>query len=70
MPDQPTPTSPAANTGGRACTHWRDSEARHCGNTQGVRLYLTGPRCPSCTPAAVAGHAEPPSPQPTSGRTT
>lgn len=36
---------------GRACSH--------CGSTDGVRLYTNGPRCPDCTPAALAGRKEP-----------
>lgn len=31
-----------------------------CGATDAVRTYKDGPRCPAHTPAALAGHAEPP----------
>jgi hypothetical protein len=30
-----------------------------CGSTAGVRLYISGWRCPLHTPAALAGHPEP-----------
>ena len=30
-----------------------------CGATAGVRLYAAGPRCPTHTPAALAGQPEP-----------
>lgn len=35
-----------------------------CGATEGVRYYLPGPCCPAHTPAALAGHPEPPTPDP------
>lgn len=35
-----------------------------CGATEGVRQYMNGPACPRCTPAALAGHPEPPAPDP------
>ncbi|MGI5155783.1 hypothetical protein [Microbispora sp. CA-102843] len=55
---KPAPrTKPAAPTS-RACGMWRDTDGGHCGNTEGVRLYIVGPRCPTCTPAAVAGRPE------------
>lgn len=40
----------------RACRRWRDG--RFCGNTEGVQMYAAGLRCPTCTPAAVAGRPE------------
>lgn len=40
----------------RTCRRWRDD--RFCGNTEGVHMYAAGPRCPTCTPAAVAGRPE------------
>lgn len=47
----------------RECTHWVGAEQRHCHATEGVRAYLTGPRCPAHTPSALAGRPEPqPSP--------
>ena len=60
MPDPlSAPASPATEDGGRACAHWRGSEARQCGTTQGVRHYVTGDRCTAHSPAALAGHPEP-----------
>lgn len=44
----------AANTCGHPIT-----SQQPCGATQGVRPYLNGPRCPTHTPAALAGRAEP-----------
>ncbi|WP_282792962.1 hypothetical protein [Streptomyces sp. CC224B] len=44
----------------RACTHWLGSEHRCCQTQRSVRHYLTGWRCPAHTPAALAGHPEPP----------
>lgn len=40
------------------CTHWSTAQGRRCGAT-GARPYMTGPRCPSHTPAALAGRTEP-----------
>jgi hypothetical protein len=41
------------------CGHYDGTTARHCG-AEDVRHYLTGWRCPQHTPAAIAGHPEPP----------
>lgn len=41
------------------CRQWIGSEARHCGAVDDVHLYVTGPRCPGHTPAALAGHLDP-----------
>lgn len=35
-----------------------------CGATDNVRLFKDGPACPEHTPAAIAGHVEPPIPDP------
>lgn len=43
------------------CGHWIGSQARTCLATGHVRPYLTGPRCPDHTPAALAAQPEPPS---------
>lgn len=43
------------------CTHWVGAESRYCRSVDGVRAYLTGPRCPAHTPAALAGKPEAPS---------
>lgn len=43
------------------CTHWDGAEARYCRSVDRVRAYLTGPRCPVHTPAALAGKPEAPS---------
>jgi Bifunctional DNA primase/polymerase, N-terminal len=43
------------------CRHWIGGEARHCLAANHVRPYLSGPRCPAHTPAALARHPEPPS---------
>lgn len=48
------------NTEPACCGHWIGAEQRHCHNEVGVRAYLPGPRCPLHTPAAIAGHPEPP----------
>lgn len=37
-----------------ACDFWNGTTRRYCCATEGVRLFLTGPRCPAHTPAAVA----------------
>lgn len=42
------------------CTHWIGTELRHCHSSDRVRPYLSGPRCPAHTPAALAGNAEAP----------
>lgn len=42
------------------CTHWIGAEKHHCKEVDGVRPYLTGPRCPAHTPAALQGKPEPP----------
>lgn len=34
-----------------------------CGATLGVRLYISGYRCPEHTPAALAGRTEPDEPR-------
>jgi len=41
------------------CTHWVGAERRHCQSVDGVRAFLTGPRCPAHTPAALTGRPEP-----------
>ncbi|MET8826032.1 hypothetical protein ABZX40_13250 [Streptomyces sp. NPDC004610] len=40
------------------CTHWIGAERRHCRAADGVRAYLTGPRCPAHTPNALRGLPE------------
>ena len=40
------------------CTRWDAAAGRHCGGTP-TRLYISGPRCRTCTPAALAGVPEP-----------
>jgi hypothetical protein len=42
------------------CGHWVGDEQRHCKEVDGVRPYLTGPRCPLHTPNALQGKPEPP----------
>lgn len=42
------------------CSHWIGAEHRHCHSTDNVRPYLPGPRCPTHTPAALAGRPEAP----------
>lgn len=49
----------------RECAHWIGAEQRFCLAVDNVRAYLTGPRCPLHTPAALAGQDEP---QPGPGR--
>ena len=44
---------------GPVCTHWIGPEQRHCRTADGVRAYLTGPRCPDHTPSVLAGRPEP-----------
>jgi hypothetical protein len=44
-----------------ACGHWIGFQARECRATEQIRRYLTGPRCPAHSPAALAGRPEPPS---------
>lgn len=39
------------------CRHY-DTDQGVCGTPAGVRLFLTGPRCPSHTPAALHGRPE------------
>lgn len=47
----------------RECGHWVGAEARHCKAADGVRAYLTGPRCPAHSPNALRGLPEvPPGP--------
>lgn len=41
------------------CRHWVGVEGRYCDETDGVRLFLSGRRCPAHTPAALAGNPEP-----------
>lgn len=41
----------------RACGHVQTGWGT-CGATEGVRLYLPGPRCPDHTPARLAGRPE------------
>ena len=43
------------------CGHWIGGERRLCLATDHVRPYLSGPRCPAHTPAALARQPEPPS---------
>lgn len=43
----------------KPCAHYIGAESRHCGNTDNVRLYLPGPRCPTHTPSAIQGLPEP-----------
>lgn len=45
------------------CGHWIGAEGRYCHNTNNIRLYLPGPRCPRHTPAALAGQPEPITPE-------
>lgn len=40
------------------CGRWDAAAARHCGRTP-TRPYITGYRCKTCTPAALAGKPEP-----------
>lgn len=42
-----------------SCSHW--SGARYCRQTEGVRYFLPGHRCPVHTPNALRGMPEPPS---------
>ena len=50
-------------TGPARCGHWIGAEGRYCGAPHGVRLYLTGLRCPDHTPNALRGLPEvPPGP--------
>lgn len=58
MPDPQQPTASPAATSGRACGHWNGT--KHCGKKKNLHFFLTGWRCPSCTPAKVAGEPEPP----------
>ena len=45
------------------CRHWVGAERRHCREAEGVRLYVTGHRCPAHTPNALQGKPEiPPGP--------
>lgn len=45
------------------CSHWIGTESRHCHDTEGVRRYLPGFRCPAHTPNALQGKPEiPPGP--------
>ncbi len=45
------------------CAHWIGAERRHCREIDGVRPYITGPRCPAHTPRALRGLGEfPPGP--------
>jgi hypothetical protein len=41
------------------CRHWLGTENRHCRAGDGLRLYLTGLRCPAHTPAVLQGKPEP-----------
>ncbi|MGC5659826.1 hypothetical protein ACN261_05360 [Micromonospora sp. WMMD723] len=41
------------------CSHWNGTAGRYCHQTDHVRPYLQGPRCPVHTPAALAGLPEP-----------
>jgi hypothetical protein len=51
--------TPAAANG---CDYVSGVEVRQCGQTEGVRRYLPGRRCPEHTPAALAGRPEAPEP--------
>ncbi|MFF9758606.1 hypothetical protein ACF1G4_03395 [Streptomyces caelestis] len=52
-----------AETSRPECTHWIGAEQHHCRKADGVRQYLTGPRCPAHTPRALLGLPEnPPGP--------
>ncbi|MFD8687804.1 hypothetical protein [Streptomyces sp. NPDC059651] len=42
------------------CRHWIGDARRYCRAVDAVRPYLTGPRCPLHTPAALGGRAESP----------
>lgn len=42
------------------CGHWVGAEGRHCGSTDSVRPFLTGPCCPLHSPNALAGRPETP----------
>jgi hypothetical protein len=53
-----------------ACGHWIGGEQCVCSAVEQVRRYLTGPRCPAHTPAALAGQPEPPSVPPTAWEPT
>lgn len=53
------PGRPADDKPASQCTHWIGSERRHCKEIDGVRPYLTGPRCPLHTPSALQGKPEP-----------
>ncbi|MER6064858.1 hypothetical protein ABT167_27525 [Streptomyces sp. NPDC001792] len=45
------------------CRHWIGAEQRHCKQVDGVRPFVTGPRCPAHTPRALQGLPEiPPGP--------
>lgn len=39
------------------CEHF-DSSTGYCESTEGVKVYLPGPRCPAHTPAAAAGRSD------------
>jgi hypothetical protein len=45
---------------GPECRHWIGAERSHCRAVDGIRPYLTGPRCPLHTPNALNGLPEPP----------
>jgi hypothetical protein len=47
------------NTGPVKCTHWIGAEQRHCGATP-ARRFANWWACAGHTPAALAGHDEPP----------
>jgi hypothetical protein len=40
------------------CGHWIGSESHHCHADENIRQYITGPRCPEHTPAALQGKPE------------
>ncbi|MEV0382865.1 SLOG family protein [Nonomuraea sp. NPDC050643] len=42
----------------RSCTRWDAAAGTYCGRIP-ARLYAQGPRCATCTPAALAGQPEP-----------
>lgn len=39
------------------CDHWEGDDAKFCGQPTD-RRYLSGPRCPLHTPAAIAGRPD------------
>lgn len=57
------PGHPADDKPKTECGHWIGAERRHCREVDGIRPYITGPRCPAHTPRALRGLDEfPPGP--------